>query len=297
MGKIFKNIKKITFQQLWIIAIAAALSLIFVLTKVDTLGGLFGLDLASLGAIWTYTLLSVAVVSLISIVGIITLGLNIERLNKVMTFLVSLAAGSLLGDAMIHLLPEIAEETGFTLAISIYFLLGIFVFFILEKFIHWQHCHAVPEKKHVHSFALMNLVGDGLHNFIDGLIIGGSYLVSIPIGLATTVTVIIHEIPQEIGDFGVLIHGGFTKGRALFFNFLTALTAVAGAIIALVVGSSAPGFITFIAPFTAGGFIYLAMADLIPELHKETKPMNSLIQIFGILLGILLMVLLKFVAE
>ncbi|HLF53965.1 MAG TPA: ZIP family metal transporter [Candidatus Nanoarchaeia archaeon] len=294
MKKILSSIKKITLQQLWIIAIAATLGLILLFTKIKSINELFGLELSAIGSIWIYSIISVLIVSAVSLVGIISLGLNLQSLQKVMTFLVSLAAGTLLGDAMIHLLPEIVEESGFTLAISLYFISGVFIFFILEKFIHWQHCHVLPGKKHIHSFALMNLVGDGLHNFIDGIIIGGSYLVSLPLGIATTLTVIIHELPQEIGDFGVLIQGGFTKSRALMFNFLTALTAVAGTMIALIVGSAAPAFVSFIVPFTAGGFIYLAMADLIPELHKETKLSYSLMQIFGILVGILAMIFLTF---
>ena len=135
----------------------------------------------------------------------------------------------------------------------------------------------------------MNLFGDGIHNLIDGLIIGASYLVSIPVGITTTLAVILHEIPQEIGDFGVLLHGGFSKKKALLLNFATALTAVLGAILALVIGSHSVHLTTFLIPFAAGSFLYIAAADLIPELHKETNTKKSFLQLIMLILGIAVM--------
>src|SRR3989344_3393481 len=159
-----------------------------------------------------YILISVLAVSLISFIGVFTLGLNVKRMRKVLIYLVSLSAGTLLGDAFLHLLPEISEE-GFAVSSSLLVLGGIGLFFVLEKIIHWRHCHGnVTEEKHIHPFAYVNLVGDAFHNFIDGIIIASSYFVSVPVGVATTIAVATHEIPQEIGDFGVLIHGGFSKG-------------------------------------------------------------------------------------
>jgi len=168
-------------------------------------------------------------------------------------------------------------------------LVGISVFFILEKFVHWRHCHVPTSTEHPHPFAYMNLVGDSLHNFIDGLVIGVTYLVSIPLGMATTVVIILHEIPQELGDFGVLIHGGFKKKKALMLNFMTALTAVIGTVAGLVLGSSAESISLLVLPFTAGGFIYIASSDLIPELHKECKAKRSLLQLIGLVAGMLVM--------
>ena len=218
--------------------------------------------------VWIYSLVSVFIVSSISFLGLLTLAINAEKLKKILLYLVSFSAGALFGDVFIHLLPEIVKEVGFTLKISLYILVGIGFFFIIEKFIHWRHCHIPHSKDHIHPFAMMNLFGDGVHNFIDGLIIAASYLVSIPIGIATTIAVILHEIPSEIGDFGVLLHGGFSKGKALFFNFITALTAVLGAIVSLLISSYVDNLTTFLIPFAAGGFIYIAGSDLIPELHK-----------------------------
>src|SRR3989338_3600079 len=184
--------------------------------------------------VWIYSLASVLIVSLVSFVGVLTLSIKTEKLKKILLYLVSFSAGALFGDAFIHLLPEIVEEAGFGLNISIYVMVGIGVSFVIEKFIHWRHCHLPNTKGHVHPFAMMNLFGDGIHNFIDGLIIGASYLASIPVGIATTLAVIFHELPQEIGDFGVLLHGGFSKARTLFFNFVTALTAVLGAAVSFI---------------------------------------------------------------
>ncbi|HIH05182.1 TPA: ZIP family metal transporter, partial [Candidatus Woesearchaeota archaeon] len=224
-----------------------------------------------------------------SLVGVVALSLREERLKKILVYLVGFSAGALFGDAFFHLLPEAVGEQGFTLVVSGGVLAGILLFFIVEKVVHWHHCHMPITKEHTHPFALMNLVGDAVHNFLDGVIIGVSYLVGIPVGIATTVAVILHEIPQEISDFGVLLHGGFSKRKALWLNFLTALAAVAGAVLALLVGTSLEGVVSFLVPLAAGGFIYIAGADLIPELHKETETKKSLMQVAIILFGFAVM--------
>lgn len=244
--------------------------------------------------VWFYSLVSVLIVSLISFVGLLTISIKVEKLKKILLYMVSFSAGALFGDAFIHLLPDVIEEVGFGLNISIYVMLGIGFSFIIEKFIHWRHCHIPTSKDHIHPFAMMNLFGDAVHNFIDGLIIGASYLASIPVGIATTIAVVLHELPQEIGDFGVLLHGGFSKSKALFYNFLTALTAVAGAIVALLASFYVKDMTTFLLPFAAGTFIYIAGSDLIPELHKEVKAEKSLLQFVAIVLGVVVMLLLLF---
>ncbi|MBU90722.1 ZIP family metal transporter [Candidatus Woesearchaeota archaeon] len=242
--------------------------------------------------IWIYSLVSVLIISLISFVGILTFSIKMDKLKKILLYMVSFSAGALFGDAFIHLLPGVIKENGFGLEISFYLLFGIAFSFIVEKFIHWRHCHIPTSKEHVHPFAMMNLFGDGVHNFIDGVIIGASYLVSIPVGIATTIAVILHELPQEIGDFGVLLHGGFSKGRALFFNFITALAAVFGAIVSLLISSYVENITIFLIPFAAGTFIYIAGSDLIPELHKEVEAKKSLLQFVAIVLGVLVMLFL-----
>lgn len=242
---------------------------------------------------WLYSLLSVFLVSLISIIGIFTISLKDDTLKRILLYLVSFSVGGLLGDAFLHILPE-AIEINTTLSLSAYILSGILVSFVVEKFIHWRHCHIPTSRMHPHPFALMNLVGDGVHNFIDGLIIGASYLTSLQVGFATTVAVILHEIPQEMGDFGVLLHGGFDRKRALLMNFFTALTAVIGTVISLLLFSFMDGLTAFLLPFTIGSFVYIASSDLIPELHKETDPRKSAIELIMIVAGIFVMTLLLF---
>ncbi|MBT4650924.1 ZIP family metal transporter [Candidatus Woesearchaeota archaeon] len=239
-----------------------------------------------------YTFLSVIIVSLISFVGILFFLLKKQTLKQTLLFLVSLSAGSLFGGAFLHLLPEAIEDSGFTLTVSLSVLSGVLIFFLIEKYVHWHHCHDPHCQSHKHHLVVMNLVGDGVHNFIDGLIIAVSYIASIPLGIATTIAVILHEVPQEIGDFGVLLYSGLKKSKALLYNLLSALVAIVGAIIGLIFASET--FINIIIPFAAGGFIYIAGSDLIPELHKECGPKESFWHIFALILGISLMVALKF---
>ncbi|MGQ9460318.1 MAG: ZIP family metal transporter [Candidatus Bathyarchaeaceae archaeon] len=242
-----------------------------------------------------YTLVSVMIVSLISLIGVLTFSLKEENLKRLLMYLVSFSAGGLFGDAFIHLIPEAAEANGFGLQVSSYILIGIITSFIVEKFFQWRHCHIPTSEEHPHSFAYMNLFGDAVHNFIDGLIIGGSYFVSPSLGLATTLAVVFHEIPQEIGDFGVLIYGGFTRSKALFFNFSTAITAIFGAIVSLGSGFYIQGFIPFLVPFAAGNFIYIAGSDLIPELRKEEpRLLKSALQLTAFVLGVLILFSLVF---
>jgi len=235
-----------------------------------------------------YIFISVILVSLISFIGILTISLNAKKFNKSLLFLVSFATGALLGDTFIHIMPKIYKTTN--LNTSIYVLSGIGIFFILEKFIHWQHCHRnIMGEKHIHPFAYINLIGDGLHNLIDGLVIGASYIISIPLGIATTSAVILHEIPQEIGDLEILLHGGFSKTKALFLNFLTAITAIIGASTTLLLNGFIENIEIVLTAIAAGGFIYIAGSDLIPELHKETNIKKSFIQLVSFILGIALM--------
>ena|SRR3989344_890452 len=249
-----------------------------------------------------YTLASVFAVSLISLAGLFTLSLNERVLRKILFALVSLAVGALLGGAFIHLIPEAFEQSTNILTTSLLVVAGILTFFCFEKILHWHHYHG-SEKEHcleyeeslrkkIHPVGYSILLSDGIHNFIDGVIIAASYLVSIEVGIATTIAVVIHEIPQEFGDFGVLIHAGFSTGRALLMNFLSAFLAVLGAVFMLVLGSSAQPLVIWALPFAAGSFIYIAVADLLPELRKTTKITHSLVQILGIFIGLAAMVLL-----
>jgi len=236
------------------------------------------------------------VVSSISLIGIVTLILKEQFLEKVILLFVGFSAGALIGGAFLHLIPEALE--GYSKEnVFLYVLIGFSLFFILERVIKWRHCHEKIGECKVHSFTYLNLVGDGLHNFIDGLVIVAAFSVDIKLGVTTTIAVITHEIPQEISDFGVLIYGGLSKTKALFLNFLSALTAILGAIIGYFISTKIDNFSEILLAFTAGGFIYIASSDLIPELHKETKTNKAILSFVFFLLGLLFMYLVKMFME
>jgi zinc and cadmium transporter len=234
-------------------------------------------------------------VSLLSLIGLAFISLSEEKLKQIIFVMVSLAVGGLFGDAFIHLLPESFEKLGSKLEASLYILAGIFLFFILEKFLRWRHQHVFTSNHSIHHVGYMNLLADGVHNFIDGIIIGASYVVSLPVGVATTLAVIFHEIPHELGNFFVLLYAGFTKTRALFFNFLSALFAILGTIVALLVGARVENFTAMMLPLAAGGFIYIAGSDLVPELNKEVEISKSVIQLLAIGAGVGMMLLLTLI--
>lgn len=236
---------------------------------------------------WLQAFIAVIIVSLISLVGIAAISVDAKRLRKALIFLVSFSAGAFFGDVFLHLLPEAVETAGgFSIELSLSVLAGIVLFFAIEKIVRWQHCHHAPDVDHPHPFAWMNLIGDGVHNLIDGILIGASFLADPVLGVATTIAVILHEIPQEIGDFAVLVHGGFSRGKALALNFCSALLAIAGVGIALWIGAAAESFAALLVPFAAGGFLYIAGSDLIPELHHHESVKKSIFQLVTFLAGI-----------
>ena len=244
---------------------------------------------------YIYAFASVIIVSLVSLVGVFSLSLKEETVKKYISLFISLAVGALLGDAFIHLIPEAFESASSSTTVSLLIIFGILVFFIIEKFLHWHHHENDIEINHIQPVGKLILFTDGFHNLIDGVIIGVSFLVSVPIGIATTLALVLHEIPQEIGDFAVLIHSGYDKKRALWLNFFSALTAIVGVLVALIFGSFAETFTLWVLPIAAGGFIYIAMADLIPELHKTKEIKYSIWQLMTVVAGILAMVALLFV--
>ena len=229
-------------------------------------------------------LIAVLIVSLVSILGILIF-FRKKTLNKILFYLVSFAAGTLLGAAFLNLLPE-ALENGFKESVPIFILLGILSFFILEKFLYWHHHHAGHEHEEVHGFTYLNIVGDAIHNFLDGAVIAISFMNNTALGIITTIAIIAHEIPQEIADFSILIYGGFSKAKALVYNFLTALTAVIGALAAYFYSGAIENSTIFLTSFAVGGFVYIASTDLIPEIHKEKDLKKSLVQLVLLALGI-----------
>src|SRR3989338_8372539 len=225
-------------------------------------------------------LASVLAVSLLSFVGLVTLSIKKIILKRMLFLLVSFATGTLLAAAFLDLIPEAMEYEAAN--VMLFPLLGIMTFFLLEKSIHWHHHHA---KKEVHAFTYLNLIGDGFHNFIDGIVIAASFLHSPALGVTTTIAIIFHEIPQEIGDFSLLIHGGFSRAKALFFNFLSALTAVVGGVLGYFFISSLESALPCLLAYTAGHFIYIATVDLLPELVAHKSPKVSALQVAAITAG------------
>lgn len=242
-----------------------------------------------------YGFLSVLGISLISLIGVLFLFVKERVIKKMVLPLVGLAIGALFGDAFLHLIPEMLENEELLGISPLFILLGIICFFILERFLSWHHHHAVDDDAHNGELPLgkMILFSDGLHNFIDGVLVAVAYAVSIPVGIATTVAVMLHELPQEIGDFGLLMHAGYSRSKALLYNFISSMSAILGFFIAsfFIVSDN---FLTLASAFAAGSFIYIAGSDLVPELKSQRFTKNSLIEFAFVLIGIGIMYLLLF---
>ncbi len=237
-----------------------------------------------------YAISASFIVSLISLIGIFTLLIREELLSKILILLIGFSAGGLIGGAFLHLLPEALEMSN-TINTYGYLIIGFILFFILERYLLWHHCH--EDRCEVHPFSYLNLFGDSIHNFLDGLVIGASFLIDIRFGIVTTLMVILHEIPQEIGDFGVLVYGGFDKFKALTYNFLTALFAILGSVIGFYFSGMLGKFSAVVFPFTAGGFIYIASCDLIPEIHKQSSLKKATFSMVFFVLGVFFMYIMK----
>ncbi len=231
-------------------------------------------------------LISVAVVSSLSFIGALTLGIKRKTLDAYMMYMVAFAAGTLIGGAFLHLLPEslvlLKPDLSLMLMVAAFSL-----FFMLERVVHWRHCHDTTCR--VHSFGTMSLIGDGLHNFIDGLTIAAAYSLSFEVGVAATLAIIMHEIPQELGDFMVLLKSGFSTRSALTWNFLSASIAVLGGVVGFLLAGETAAFSAYLLPLAAGGFLYIGATDLLPELQKETSTKAALLHVIPFILGVVSM--------
>ena len=243
-----------------------------------------------------YSIISVIIVSLLAFIGIIGLVLKNEILKKVLIFFVSLSAGSLIGGAFFHLIPEAIEKFSDSITVFVFVLVGFCLFFVLERILRWHHCH--DEHCEVHShLGWMNLVGDGFHNLLDGMIIYSAFLMGPALGVPVIISIIIHEVPQEIGDFGVLIYSGFSRIKAIFYNFISALASLIGVFIAYFLCCGNNSVENWILPLAAGGFIYIAASDLVPELHKEKQLLNSIFSFIIFILALVFMWAIKILSE
>jgi zinc and cadmium transporter len=232
--------------------------------------------------------------SAIAMVGSVTLVLSERTLQRILLPLVAFAAGSLLGGAFFHMLPVGLEAGMGEVALYALVLAGFAVFFGLEQFLHWHHCHRADVSCRK-PLTYLVLIGDGLHNFLGGLAVAGTFLIDIRLGIITWLAAAAHEVPQELGDFGVLVHGGWEKGRALLYNMFSALTFLVGGLVAY--AASFRLDVAFLVPFAAGNFIYIGAADLIPEVKAHAELRANIVHFAAFALGVVLMLAVKLALE
>lgn len=239
-------------------------------------------------------------ISLVAFIGALVLFLREKILNRILLILVAFSAGALIGGAFLHLIPEAIHEIGVDemsiFATFSYLLIGFCTFFVLEQLIRWHHHHATLHPK-IMPFSYLTLISDGIHNFIDGLVIAASFMVNFHIGITTSLAIALHEIPQEIGDFGVLVYGGLDKVKALSLNYISAITVVVGGIVGFLLYGYLGKSIAILLPFAAGNFIYIASTDLIPEIRFKQSIVKSLTRFVVFLAGIGLMLIIRFMGH
>lgn len=239
--------------------------------------------------VWLYALISTLVVSAISLIGIVLFALKSDNLQKILLLLVSFSVGALLGNSFFHLIPESYFHIENSNLTSWLILSGFLLFFIIHQLLHTRQAIHLNDTTKIKPYGYLSLYADGIHNFTDGILIGATWLFSPELGLATTITVILHEIPQEISDFGILLKAGFTKRKALLYNFIAATSAILGTILALWLGHEVEHFSIYVLPIAAGGFVYLAGTSLLPEVLKNTKKGNWIHYSLFVLMGLGLM--------
>lgn len=240
----------------------------------------------------SYIIIASFLISFFALLGVFSLAFSKKSLEKTLLFLVSLSAGTLMGGAFLHLMPKGAENLEIDVLLVLV-LASFILFFFIEKMLGWRHCH--EENCEIHTFGYMNLVGDSVHNFIDGLIIAATFLIDIKLGIATAIAISFHEIPQEIGDYGVLLYAGFKRNKALFLNFLIASMMIVGGIVGYFLSLRIESLVVYLLPLAAGGFLYISTSDLIPEIRKEKGIKRSLLSFGVFLLGIAIMYFAKFI--
>ena len=240
-----------------------------------------------------YTILATLVISLTAFIGMFTLSFNENTLHKILTILVAYSAGTILGAALFDLLPEAVELVDEHLVFPI--VAAGFVFFLfLERSIYWYHGHGHvhefrhgEEKQLTKGFAYLNLVGDFVHNFIDGMIIAAGFINGFVVGLSTAIAVLFHELPQEMGDYGILVYAGFDKRRALTLNLFAAMSVVLGGVFGSLFIGTVENLSGWMIAFSAGAFLFLSASELIPEMHEEKDRGKAALQLAVLVLGML----------
>lgn len=222
----------------------------------------------------------------ITLVGAFSFFIKESTFKKITPLFVALAAGTLFGGSLFHMLPRSIHALGNQLSVYICFAAGFTMFLAMEQFLHWHHCHEAPSQ-HKAPLTYMILIADGLHNFLGGLGIGASFIMSPQVGLTATLAAALHEIPQELGDFGVLVHGGWSRRQALLFNMISSLSFPLGAFLAYNLPSEIP--VEYLVPFTAGNFLYISATDLLPEVKRHSKLSMTLAHLFLFIAGMALL--------
>ncbi len=244
--------------------------------------------------ILVWIILSGVAMSAIALVGSVTLLLSESTLKRITLPLVAFAAGSLLGGAFLHMIPAAVTESRSGNGIFLWILIGFSAFFVVEQFMHWHHCHReYSDCKQPVGYLI--LFGDGIHNFTGGLAVASAFMVDIRLGITTWIAAAAHEIPQELGDFAVLIHGGWSKRGALLMNLLSALTFPIGGVLAY--AASFEFDVSFLLPFAAGNFIYIAASDMVPEVNRHRSLVSNFVHFGSLMTGILLLLILKLTTE
>jgi zinc and cadmium transporter len=228
----------------------------------------------------------------LALAGVTTLSLSEKTMQRLLLPLVALSAGSLLGGAFFHMIPESLEKTGADIPVYIYVVAGFAFFLLLEQLLHWHHCHR--EETHCKKpQTYLILIGDGIHNFIGGIAVAGTFLIDVRLGISTWLAAAAHEVPQEMGDFGVLVHGGWSRKKALLLNLLSASTFLLGGLLTYMLSFS--DWIYYLIPFAAGNFIYIGASDLIPEVNKHESFSRNILHFCCFGIGILILLTLRLV--
>lgn len=261
---------------------------------------------------WAYILVSVTLVSLTSLIGMLSLAFDRDRLNRLLPYLISLAAGALLGAAGAHLLPEAIQQLGSDWHLAGLFLAGFIVFFLVEKSLflfssrwpallagheHGLESRRLPERTVNPALRANLLLGGTIHSLIDGMAVAIAYAASVPAGLATTLAVLLHEVPHHIGDIGVLVYGGLTARRAVLLKFAATSASLLGVFVVLLPGPQGRSLAAHLLPVTTASFLYIALANLMPELQREENLKRSVLQIAVFIGGIAILFALNWLQE
>ena len=243
-----------------------------------------------------WSILAVIIISLLSFVGALSFFIKEKVLHRILFYTIAFAAGTMIGASMFHLLPDVLSQGIDPLTAFIYVIVGFVAFFVLEKYLHWRHCHEDDCETHKH-IGWINFIGNSIHNMIDGMIIFGAFAAGPALGFPVAVSILLHEVPHELGDLGVFVYSGFSRKKSLVINFICQLMAVVGVFVAQALYGWNNSLELFLLPFAAGGLLYIAATDLVPEIHKDKDMIRSVISLLLFVLALVFMYYMKILFE